>query len=150
MGFKWAIFARKPKDMNQPKFKKGDWVFCEFVLQQVKSTADDRINGVTTGIIEMGGRDLSDRCFPLNMDIKVVSDAVAYWSKKFHAIKSNSLNHPDLHRALVDIWVEMCENIGNEKKLKILYDKLDKFGAEVESAAENLQYVRVDDVRIFR
>jgi hypothetical protein len=136
--------------MKKPKFEVGEWCFCEFELQRVKSTEDDRINGVTTGIIEMGGYDLSDRCFPISIEIKRVSDSVAYWSRQFHAIKHNGLNHPDLNRALVDRWVELCKNINNQKKLQVLYDELDAFGTKVRSAAANLRLMEVSGIPLFR
>ena len=99
----------------QLKFQKEDWVFCEFKLQQIMETKENRITEVSDGMFRMSGHDISDRCFPLTLSIKRVSDTAAYWSKQFHEAKCNGLNHPDLNRALISRWAEICENIDNEK-----------------------------------
>lgn len=96
--------------MKKLKFQKGEWCFCEFRLQQVIETEENRITSVSDGIIRSGSSDLSDRCYPLEMDVKCISDAVAFWSIKFHELKNNSLNHPDLNRELIRRWVELCDN----------------------------------------
>ena len=110
--------------MNKPKFKKGEWCFCEFILQQVTETNKDRITEVSDGYFTHGGHDLSDRCYPMEMRVKIISDDVNYWRNEFHRLKNNSLNHPDLNRKLIDMWVDMCENRNNQEKLKELYEKL--------------------------
>lgn len=132
----------------EPKFKKGDWVFCEFVLQMVKETKDDRITSVTDGFFEMGGRDLSDRCYPLTIKNKRISDEVQGWRTRFHALNAPGLNYPDLIRELVRRWIEMCE--ANEKDLQKLYDSLGEFGRKIENRVQDLKYEEVDGVNIFR
>ncbi len=75
----------------------------------------------------MSGHDISDRCFPLTLSIKRVSDAASYWSKQFHEAKCNGLNHPDLNRALISRWAEICKNIDNEKEaFKLLKPCIDE------------------------
>ncbi len=136
--------------MQQPKFKKGDWCFCEFKLQQIQETKEGRITSVTDGRFSLGSYDLSDSCFPLELRIKNLSDSVNYWHDKFHNLKHNGLNHPDLNRELISQWVEMCENIGDEEILKTLYTKLDEFGKAVTEQVGNLRYTQIEGVRIFR
>lgn len=136
--------------MKEPKFKKGEWCFCEFTLKQVKETKDDRITSVTDGYFEHGGSDLSDRCYPLDLNIKRISDEVNYWSKKFHDLKTNSLNHPDLNRELISRWVEMCEAKDDHQKLQKLYDSLSEFGNAVISKVRDLSDETIGGVRIFR
>lgn len=72
---------------NAVKFKQGEWCFCEFALQQVMETEENRITGVSDGMFRLSGHDLSDRCYPLEMKVKQISDIVAFWSKEFHALK---------------------------------------------------------------
>lgn len=133
----------------EPKFKEGDWCFCEFKLQQVQRTQDNRINAVSDGRFEMSSYDLTDKCYPLSLVIKNISDSVAYHSNKFHSIKSNSLNHPDLNRKLIELWIDMCEAADHEKQLKIKYEALDRFGEAVINAVKDIRATVIDGVNIF-
>ena len=36
--------------MKKLKFQKGEWCFCEFKLQQVMETEENRITGISDGI----------------------------------------------------------------------------------------------------
>lgn len=136
--------------MKTLKFKQGEWCFCEFALQQVMETEENRITGVSDGMFRHGGYDLSDRCYPLEMKVKQISDTVAYWSKEFHALKNNALNHPDLNRELIRRWVELCDNRDNENRLKELYDKLSEFGNSVIRRVRDLNFEEVEGVSLFR
>ena len=133
----------------EPKFKTGEWCFCEFTLQQIKETKEDRITSVTDGFFEMSGRDLSDRCFPLTLRIKVISDNVEYHSKAFHALKNNSLNHPDLNRELISRWVDMCSTT-DDKELKRLYDSLSEWSNQVQRTVRDLNDISVGNINLFR
>ena len=133
----------------QLKFQKGDWVFCEFKLQQIMETNENRITEVSDGMFRMGSYDISDRCFPLTLSIKIVSDAVSYWSQQFHKAECKGLNHPDLNRALISRWVDICENIDNEKLANEKMKELSKFGKSVMDKIINLKYEEVEGVRIF-
>lgn len=134
--------------MTEPKFKKGDWVFCEFALQQIKETKGDRITSVTDGFFELSGQDISDRCFPLTVKNKRVSDEVEKWSKRFHALNGPGLNYPDLKRELIRRWVEMCE--ADEKDLQKLYASIGEFGRKIEQRVQELKYEEIEGVNIFR
>ena len=136
--------------MKTLKFKQGEWCFCEFALQQVMETEENRITGVSDGMFRHSGHDLSDMCYPLEMKVKQISDTVAYWSKEFHALKNNALNHPDLNRELIRRWVELCDNRENENRLKELYDKLSEFGNSVIRRVRDLNFEEVEGVSLFR
>ena len=136
--------------MQKAKFQKGDWCFCEFKLRQIMNTEENRITEVSDAMFIMSGYDISDRCFPLDLTIKRCSDTVAYWSKRFHELNHNSLNHPDLNSELISRWVVMCENKDDEKKLQELYDSLDKFGNAVIKKVQELKYEEVEGVALFR
>jgi hypothetical protein len=136
--------------MKELKFKQGDWCFCEFALQQVMETEENRITGVSDGMFRHGAHDLSDRCYPLEMKVKQISDTVAYWSKEFHALKNNALNHPDLNRELIRRWVELCDNRENDNRIKELYDKLSEFGNSVIRMVRDLNFEEVEGISLFR
>lgn len=134
----------------KPKFEKGTWIFCEFELQQIRETEDDRITSVTTGQVQMGGHDLSDRCFEINMRTKLASDHCYYWSQKFHNTEgSNALNHPDLNRALIERWVALCEET-DDKKRQVLYEKLGLFCNSVLRKVRDARDQEVEGVSVFR
>ncbi len=136
--------------MNKPKFKKGDWCFCEFKLQQVIETNEDRITSVSDGYFNHGSSDLSDRCYPMEMRVKIISDDVNYWHNQFHQLKHNSLNHPDLNWKLIEMWIEMCENRNDKEKLSELYEKLNAFGQSVVNKVQEIKSETTEGVRIFR
>ena len=136
--------------MKNLKFKKEDWCFCEFKLQQIMETEENRITGVSDGMFRLESSDLSDRCYPLEMKVKQISDTVAYWSTEFHRLKNNSLNHPDLNRELIRRWVELCDNREDENRLKELYDKLSEFGNSVLRKVRDLNFAEVEGVSLFR
>jgi hypothetical protein len=131
------------------KFKKGDWCFCEFKLQQIERIENNEIMGVTDGLFSHGGI-LTDRCFPLELSIKRISDDVNYWSKQFHQLKNNALNHPQLNWKLIEMWQEMCINREDSEKLKELYTKLNAFGDAVVRKVQDLECENVQGIPIFR
>lgn len=136
--------------MNKPKFKKGEWCFCEFTLKQVTETNEDRITSVSDGYFSHGSYDLSDRCYPMEMKVKIISGDVDYWRNQFHQLNHNSLNHPDLNRKLIDMWVEMCENRNDEEKLRELYEKLNDFGHGVVNKVREIRGETINEIRLFR
>lgn len=136
--------------MKNLKFKKEEWCFCEFKLQQVMETKENRITGVSDGMFRLGSSDLTDRCFPIEMTIKQISDTVAFCSKEFHSLKNNSLNHPDLNRELIKRWVEMCENKDDKEKLDELYTKLHSFRESIINKVRDLNFEEVEGISLFR
>ena len=136
--------------MKNLKFQKGEWCFCEFKLQQVMETEENRITEVSDGMFRLGSSDLSDRCYPLELEVKRISDTVAYWSTKFHELKNNAINHPDLNRELIRRWVELCDHRKDENRLKELYDSLSSFGNSVLRKVQDLNFEEVEGVRLFR
>ena len=130
--------------------KKGEWCFFEFKLCQVMEIENDSIKEVSDGFFRTSGSDLSDRCFPLDMKIKQISDNVNYWREKFHELKNNSLNHPDLNRELVKRWIELCENKNNDEKLKKLYEELNNFSNSVIRKVNDLNFENVEGVNLFK
>lgn len=133
----------------EQKFKKDDWCFCEFELKQVKQTQDYRITEVTDGYFSHTSNDLSDRCFPLELHIKIISGHVSYWSKKIHELKNNLLNHPDLNRELVRRWIEICKNVDDKELVNTLCENLSKFCKDVIEKATSIKNEEVGGIKIF-
>lgn len=145
--------------MKKNTFKEGDWVLCDFKLQQITKTRGDCITNLSDGIFKMSGGDLSKHCFPLTLSINKVSIIASYWSREFTSSRIKGLNHPDLHRALVSRWVDVCENIDNEELVKAKLEKLSEFGKSVMEKINNIKsgieeiddikYIEVEGVKLF-
>jgi len=136
--------------MKKFKFKEGDWCFCEFKLQQIKKMQDDKVREVSDGYFSLTSSDLSDRSYPIETKYKLISDEVRHWCDEFHELDNYGLNYPDIHRKLIEMWCEMCENADNHDKLQKLYDKLAKFGNAIVKKVKDLSFERIDGVRLFR
>jgi hypothetical protein len=136
--------------MEKLKFKQGDWCFCDFKLQQVKETEDNRIVSVFDGTFIHSGYDLSDNCYPLEMKVKQISDIVYIQMERFQALKNNALNYPDLNRKLIEVWIELCDNRENKDKLKELYNNLFTFCDYVINKSKNLNNEKIEGVNLFR
>tara|TARA_R110000796_G_scaffold11198_4_gene37354 strand:+ start:3957 stop:4379 length:423 start_codon:yes stop_codon:yes gene_type:complete len=138
------------------EFKEGDWVFCEFKLQRIKKMEDGRVTGVYDGMFEHSGRDLSERCFHLDMKVKRCSDEAKSWSDKFHKLGNPGLNHPGLKNALVSKWAALCElaiaeeNDFNKGLFDVAWEDLHKFGTDVVNRINDLEYEKVSGVKLFR
>jgi hypothetical protein len=135
---------------NIKGFKEGDWCFCDFELQQITEIKDGLIKETKNGYLSHGGHDLTDDCFPLDLSVKNISQTVMGWRNRFHNIKNNSLNYPDLNRKLIGMWRFMCENKDDVEALRELYDELDDFGNSIVQATDDLSTMEVGGVKLFR
>lgn len=111
--------------------KVGDFVFCEFKLQQIKEMEGERVTGVRDGLFEMGSYDCRDRCMPLTIDMKRIADEFAHHSAKIHREGGAGLNYPDIHRWLVDAWVEACMAQNASEPIKPHFEKVQRFTRDV-------------------
>lgn len=136
--------------MNAKGFKKGDWCFSEFQLKQIKKMEDGRITSVSDGSFITGSYDLTDECFPVTMEIKKVSEEFEYWRRKIHELNCNSLNHPEIHRDLVQRWVRICEKIDDKEFVKEQLNFLESFCTEIIKTVKELREQKVGTVRIFK
>ena len=139
----------KKTEKTVPMFKQNDWCFCEFKLQQIREMKENCITEVSAGNFSHGSSDLSDRCYPLEMKYKLISDNVAYWSNKLFELRNNSLNYPDINRALIQRWCDMCDVADDHDKLRNLYEKLNNFANSIINKVESSRNEYVDEVRIF-
>lgn len=97
------------------EYKVGDWVFCEYELSYIKELKEGRITEVSDGSCSHGSYDLSDRIFPLERFIKVISESYKHYYDELHKYDFNGLNWPDIHRWFVNHWVETCKNKNGDK-----------------------------------
>jgi hypothetical protein len=128
-------------------FKVGEFIFCEFKLQEINEMEGERVTSVHDGWFEMGSRDLSDRCFPLTIRNKVISETFQGFSDKIHAINNAGLNYPDIARYFVLKWVECC-NGASDDKIKLIYDEVQNFINTVKEKSNH--EVIVNGVSVFR
>lgn len=132
-------------------FKVGDWVLSEFVLKQVKSMVDDRVNGVSDGFFETGGYDLRDHTFPLTMRGKIISAEYERVYKDLHAKGGRlNLNYPDILNWLVDDWVKTMSKQDDDDAVKAGYERLEAFHHAVLNGIDAAQSMTVQDIRLFR
>ena len=140
---------KKKNEKTVPMFKQYDWCYCEFNLQQIKEMKGNCITSVSDGYFSHSSSDMSDRCYPLEMKYKLISDEVACWKRKIHELDNNSLNYPDINRALIERWCDMCDNADDHDKLQDLYTKLAGFGNAIINKVHDTRSEYVDGVRIF-
>lgn len=108
----------------------GDWCFCEFKLQQIKEMKDGRITSVRNGICSTGGRDFSDRCFELKLEIKLISEQfLSAWHVVCKLRHPNSL---EIRRLLVREWVKTCQRYLETHFVAKQIRKLGNFAGELE------------------
>lgn len=136
----------KTKKMN---WKKNDWCFCEFELSQITDMKEGRITGVTTGIISHGGYELNDRCFPITMHVKLCSDHISGLHDKLHKEGSINLNHPDIAREWVRIWVSGCETDTKENREQ-LYKEGSDFYKSIMESVRNIREITTNGINVFR
>ena len=134
--------------MEMKNFEVGDWVFCEFKLQQIKEMTDGRIVSVSDGHFTMGSFNLNNWCVPMTTMNKLISEEYQYWQNKLHEIKIN-INHPDIHRTLIMWWVDCCKQSEDTAVVQENYNKLRNFCEEIFKAVEEMQNKQIFDVKIF-
>lgn len=133
---------------SQPKFNKGEWCYCDFRLQQVTETSGARITETFDGIVRSGGYDKSTECYPITVDIKLVSEFIEDLNNKLRGI-GNRLNWPEISKALIERWVLLCESIGDAEELKSQYNSVTNFCKVIIEKHTELKNTYVEGVRIF-
>lgn len=131
-------------------FSKDDWCFFEFKLVQVREVKDGCVQSVVDGKFQHSGLDLSDRCYPMELSIKAISDSVAFYYDELHKIKSLNLNYPDLNREYIRRWVELCDNRKDECKMKRLWESLRNFHQGIIETVNQTKQTEIEGVQIFR
>lgn len=145
-----ALVSVRERMAKTMKFKKGDWCFCEYKLQQIKEMKDGQISEVSDGMFSTGSRSLNDRCFPVDLKIKRISDEFQHYSDMLHAEKSFNLNYPDIHRYLVAQWAAACEAIADYKKVEAIMEEVEQFRRGISDILSDIRYKNIQGVLIFR
>jgi hypothetical protein len=130
-------------------WKVGDWCFCEFKLQLIRSMSGIHIQEVNDGYFSHSGNTLNDRCFPLDLRVKLISENFENTSKKIHELHCNSLNYPDIHRYLVDLWAKTCENRKNDKYIEKAYKELLDFYNTIVDSIDSQKKIIYSGVKLF-
>lgn len=131
-------------------YKVGDWVFFDFELHQITRMDGDRVTGVTNGFLKGASNSFSDRVFPLDLRIKVISDNFLGQKEKLMAIRGANLNFPDIVRWLSSKWADTCREKDNTEVVNTAIRELDAFAREIRDACESLGDTEIGGVRIFR
>ncbi len=135
--------------LTKLNIKVGEWCFCDFKLMQITEVRNNKITGVSDGIISMGGNS-TDRCYPLDMSVKQISDSVNCWSKKLHKTTINGINYPDINLKLISLWMEMCNARYMADELKFLYGELNRVGNLFDEAIRDMEDHTVGGIKLFR
>jgi len=131
------------------KFSVGEFIFFEFELSQIKKMNAEEVWEVTDGMFGCSGRCLTERCVPLTLRNKVISDHFKYISKKIHDLNSNNLNYPDIHRSLVDMWIKAC-NTKNEEEIKEIYNQSENLKDKILERCQVMKQEEVCGIKLFR
>lgn len=115
--------------------KTGDWCLYEYKLAQV-TVKDGAVREVRDGTFCTSGRDLSDQCRPLSLRNVSVSQLAEYWSDRLHKEGHAGLNHPDIHRHMVDLWCAACDAKEGAAQTDAC-EKIGKFAKAVLDATNN-------------
>lgn len=112
------------------QFQVGQWVFFEFKLSLIDEMDGDRVTSVQDGCFHTGSWNMADRCVPLSLRVKRISDEFAYHSAELHRKGHSGLNYPDIHNWLVNAWVEACARPA-DANLSADFERVRKFAADV-------------------
>lgn len=103
----------------------NQWLFCSYEFGQITDMEGDRVTGFTTGTFRTGSHDLSDRCFPLTMEVKRLSEVFAYESARLHREGASGLNYPRMHDWLVDHWCHACVAVDPKRQQELVKEASD-------------------------
>ena len=137
--------------MKKKSFKIDDWVYYEFELVQVREIENDKVTKVSDGSFNTWANDLNPYCFPMNMDMKKISDYVKSVFDDIKEYNLNCLNYPDIKRKFVEYWVEMCENYHSDyDKYITIKTKFATFVNELTTKLNEIQNLYINDVKIIK
>ena len=89
-------------------WKNGDWCFYEYRLCQIV-VEEGKVREASCGMFRTHGQDLSDSCRPLTLRNANLTQHTEYWSARLHKEGHAGLNHPDIHRRMVELWCAACD-----------------------------------------
>lgn len=129
----------------------GDWVLCEFEVQQITGMEEDRMTSVSDGTGTLSSYDLSDKVFPLTLRNKADSAYFKYlYDKLIKEYNLPGLNYPEIHRKFVSVWKETMQIPDEFRKGRgVLLQEIQEFFSEIVKKIELVQKMEVMDVKIF-
>ena len=132
-------------------WKVGDWCFCEMVLQQIKEMDGDRVTSVTDSFFSMGGNSINDRCFPLDLLVKNISDRFVAFKNRIRAEEwKANLNWPDISEWFIRKWRAACIEKDNPTRLAERIEEAQKFARDVVEEIRDIHRKYVDGVALVR
>ncbi len=123
------------------KFNLGEWCFYEFKLHQITETINGKIVEITDGIRFIREEDINDKCYPISMITKQISESVAYCKTDLDNIKNKLFDNKVLNKELIRAWLEMCENKDNKDKLEELYTRLHFFRHVIKTKSKEIERI---------
>lgn len=132
------------------KFNVGDWVFCEFKLQQVKESDNGNVKCVTDGLFSLGSSSLNDRCFELSIRAKCISDKFESWSRQIHSEGQCSLNFPGINRWLIAKWASICRQQDDDEAVEAGLKETGEWVKNLLNRSKELQAETVGGICLFR
>lgn len=130
-------------------FKENDWCYYNYKLSQILKIEDGNITGVTDGYFTSGGNN-TDNCYPLTIDIKLISEEVNTIYNMIHNLNFKSLNFPEIHYKLVQMWKYMCDNYNDNELIGKMYIELKDFYNKINDSVKSLREYKVLDINIYR
>lgn len=112
------------------KFAVGDWVFCEFTLQQITEITDERVTRVTDGSFSHSAYSLNQRCVPLTVRMKWIAYEYERVSTMLSKHGAAGLNFPEIHAWLVSEWSLACA-AGDDDLLGERLRRLNQFKIDI-------------------
>ena len=127
--------------------KVGDFGYFDFNLVEIKGIDDEdgSIREVSDGYFSTSGN-LSDGWFPVSLRTKNISEIFMKLSNKIHENHFPSLNYPDIHRYLVNQWIDACK--ANDKKSNDIMIETENFVKDTLEYCEGTKQHTVNGVRI--
>lgn len=136
---------------GSPPFNLGQWIWCEHKLQQIKEMEDDQVTCVTDGYLSISSRSINDRCFPMDIRAKLVSEEYAGAYDRLHKTgRGLNLNFPDIHRWFVAEWAGVMQKRHDDEAVKSGYERLRTFERELTDAVEKAAATTAGGLRLFR
>ena len=127
-------------------WKDGDWCFHEYTLKQIVVKAG-KVKEASCGQFRMSGNDLSDECRPLTLCNANLSQHAQYWSSRLHKEGHAGINHPDIHRKMVELWCAACDAKEGDEQGKA-GDAIGVFARKVLDASKRTELI--DGVPLIR
>lgn len=127
------------------KYKEGDWILFEFKVCQIIEMKESYVTKISDGIFNTGGNSLNYAVRPLTLTNLRISYEYEHHSNWLHQNGSRVLNFPDIHRHLVGLWTESCDDLEKD-----IYRKLNTFMEEIKKQLEENEVKSSQGVKLFR